>query len=207
MKKIKNFLTAVAFIAVIATHLFAQSSSALTVESNPTKMNSPETLVKNFIEDYFQWNKESNEKANKQDASEIAALAAIGITENPPPFEKIKNNSRYVEIKDKHTEEYVKLLGNIEAEYKKIIRKYCRPSYQHLGIAFGSDSAHDPKNEVIVSVKTENNKSVVKTRLMKETIGKTKYTDEYEFHLTYENNRWYLEQIYYVDEEGKYEGL
>ncbi len=98
-------------------------------------------------------------------------------------------------------------MADIEAEYKKIIRKYCRPNYKHLSIAFGSDSAHDPENEVIVSVKTENNKSVVKTKLMKETDGKTKYTDEYEFHLTYENNRWYLEQVYYVDEEGRYEGL
>jgi hypothetical protein len=124
-------------------------------------MDTPESLVKNFIEDFFQWNNKCPE---------------------------------------------IRTLQQIEAEYLKIVEKYCRPNFQPLGVAFGSDSRHHPDNEKIISVETFGNETIVKTQNTKD-YGFGKFVSDYEFHLSYENERWFLEQIYYVNEEGKYESL
>jgi hypothetical protein len=210
MRKRKYIPFALILVLAVSTVSCNYSKSEIKVEEvYNLKMINPETVVKSFIEDYFLWNKQAFDRANQLQTSEKSELSAIGITEPILP-DQIKNTSQtsqYIEIKGKYSNENIKLLGQIDSEYKKIIEKYCRPNYQHLNVAFGSESAHDPKNEAIVSVETDNIKSVVKTQLMRELIGNTKYTDDYEYHLTFENNRWYLEQIYYVTKEGRYEGL
>ena len=124
-------------------------------------MHTPESLVKVFIEDYFQWYKKCFE---------------------------------------------MRTVEHIEIEYQKIITKHCLPNFQPLGVAFGSNPRHHPDNEKIISVETFNNKSIVKTE---HTLGYEfgKFVSDYEFHLSYENERWYLEQIFYVTEEERYECL
>lgn len=172
------------------------------IESN---MTNPEILVKSFIEDYFSWNKRAHERFEKIQASETLELLAIGITE-PFRLDQIKNVSQYTEIKGRYSNERAELFSKIDAEYKKIIEKYCRPNYKHLNVAFGSESSHDPNHENLVSVKTEYNKSIIKTKRAI-LLGNIKHTDDFEFHFRYENDRWYLEQIYYVNDEGEYESL
>lgn len=172
------------------------------IESN---MTTPEILVKSFIEDYFLWNKQAHERFEKIQTSETLELSAIGITE-PFHIDQIKNVFQYVEIKGRYATKRAELFSKIDAEYKKMLEKYCRPNYKHLNVAFSSESSHDPYNETIVSVTTQHDKSIVKTK-RRMLVGDTKYTDDFEFYLTYENDQWHLEQIYYVNEEGKYEGL
>jgi hypothetical protein len=94
----------------------------------------------------------------------------------------------------------------IEAEYQKIIEKYCRPEFQPLGFSFGRNPDHHPDNEKIILVETVGNKSIVKTQYTLD-YGFGTFVSDYEFHLFYENNRWYLEHIFYVTDEGRYECL
>lgn len=97
-------------------------------------------------------------------------------------------------------------LHQIEAEYQKIIEKYCRPEFQPLGWSCGGDSDHHPDNEKVILVETFGNKSIVKTQHTLD-YGFGKFVSDYEFHLFYENERWYLNQIFYVTDEGRYECL
>lgn len=138
--------------------------------------------------------------------SQDSDLSSIGINEPILNANQIKNVSQYVEIKGQHAEENVELMANADAEYKKLIEKYCRSEFQPLGVAFGGDPAHHPDNEKIISVETFGNKSIVKTQNTLD-YGFGKFVSDYEFHLSYENERWYLEQIFYVTDEGRYECL
>lgn len=90
-----------------------------------------------------------------------------------------------------------------QAEYRELLRKYCRPGFSGKLIAFGSESSHDPAREAILSMATRGETAIVRTRLTK----RYNLTSEYEYHLTFEDGRWYLDEIYFVDEEGKWESL
>lgn len=90
-----------------------------------------------------------------------------------------------------------------QAEYGELLRKYCRPGVTGKLAAFGSESSHDPAREAITSVATRGTTSVVKTRLTKPY---NLFTD-YEYHLTFADGRWYLDEVYFVDREGKWESL
>lgn len=93
----------------------------------------------------------------------------------------------------------------IEEAYQKIITKYCQAGKKHQPLAFGSESIHHPEHEQIINEKIKGNKAIVKTECKKS--GPVKFTDHYEYHFIKINNQWYLEEVYYVDEDGKYEGL
>jgi len=97
-------------------------------------------------------------------------------------------------------------MDRAEAEYEKVLAKYCRPGFKGEPIAFGSHSSHDPSHEKIVSVVVESNKAIVKTKHTKRRAS-LEMEDDYEYHLSFDDARWYLEQVYYVDADGKYEGL
>ena len=93
----------------------------------------------------------------------------------------------------------------IELEYKKIISKYCKENKKHQGISFGSHSNHSPEFEKIT-------KAIVKKESV---IIKTKFVDpsnsfrnaNYEYHFVKIENKWFLEEVYLVDKDGKHEGL
>lgn len=93
----------------------------------------------------------------------------------------------------------------IEKAYQKIISKYCQAGKKHQPLAFGSESIHHPEHEQIINEKIKGNKAIVKTEYKKSE--PVKITDHYEYHFIKINNQWYLEEVYYVDEDGKYEGL
>lgn len=93
----------------------------------------------------------------------------------------------------------------IEEAYQKIISKYCQAGKKHQPLAFGSESIHHPEHELIINEKIKGNKAIVKTEYKKSE--PVKITDHYEYHFIKINSQWYLEEVYYVDEDGKYEGL
>ena len=88
----------------------------------------------------------------------------------------------------------------IEKEYKKIISKYCLEGKIHQGISFGSDSNHCPERE---KIKTD--KAIITTKFKDKMFDYLE--SDYEYHYIKVNDKWYLEEIYLIDEEGKYEGL
>lgn len=168
-------------------------------------MNNPENLVKNFIEDYFQWNKQSFEQADKINQTEKSALLTLGISQPNDHIEESKM-LEFVKIKGQTSVEYMKLLSMVSSEYQKLIDRYCRQNYKSLNSSFGSESSHSPENEIIVSIQTIGENSIVKTQNTDRSQS-GEFISDYEFHLSYENERWYLEQIFYVNDEGKYESL
>jgi hypothetical protein len=95
--------------------------------------------------------------------------------------------------------------SEIEEAYQKLIAKYCQASKKHQPLAFGSESAHHPEQEQIIGEKIKGNKAIVKTEFKKSK--PIKIAHHYEYHFIKINNQWFLEEVYYVDEEGKYEGL
>ncbi len=93
----------------------------------------------------------------------------------------------------------------VEDTYQQLITKYCQEGKKHQPLAFGSESIHHPEHEQIINEKIKGNKAIVKTEYKKSE--PVKITDHYEYHFIKINNQWYLEEVYYVDEDGKYEGL
>ncbi|WP_240435611.1 NTF2 fold immunity protein [Photobacterium salinisoli] len=90
-----------------------------------------------------------------------------------------------------------------ELYQNNILSKYCFKGFVGEPIAFGSDSSHDPENEVIHSEKVEGNKALITTK----HTGSFGFVSDYEYRLTKYEGRWYLEAVDYVDSEGKYPGL
>jgi hypothetical protein len=97
------------------------------------------------------------------------------------------------------------LMKSIEASWKKLTDKYCRDRFQGEPIAFGSESLHDTSRETIISVEINANVAIAKTESKNSHIAN--YSDNYEYALSFDGRRWFLEQIYYVDDEGKYPAL
>jgi hypothetical protein len=164
-------------------------------------MTTPKTLVTSFIEDYFQWNERSNALMEQIKTPHDADLLSLGITEPVRP-DQTTNFEQYLEVKRRYSERNVKLWAQVKADWQKLIEKYCRPNHKAECSSFGSPSNHHPDNEIIVSVETVNKKSAVKTKNTYD-YGYGTLVFDYEFHLSYKNERWYLEKIFDVSDEGK----
>lgn len=92
-----------------------------------------------------------------------------------------------------------------EIEYSKLLKKYCLPGFKGQQISFGSESTHQPELEKIVSNTTSKVKAIVKTQAKSNEVDS--FIADYEYHLIYKSERWYLEEVFYMDSEGKYESL
>ncbi len=95
-------------------------------------------------------------------------------------------------------------MDRAQAEYEALLRRYCRPGFTGEPIAFGSVSWHDPATESIVSVTTRGDTSIVRTLHTREP---NRVAHEYEYHLLFQDGRWYLEQVYYLSDDGKHPSL
>ncbi len=95
--------------------------------------------------------------------------------------------------------------AKIEKKYRKIIRKYCGTKKDYQGISYGTLASHNPKYEKIVDQLLEGSKAIVITKYI-DPERSYDYAD-YEYHFIRKKNRWFLEEVYYVDEEGKYKSL
>ena len=88
--------------------------------------------------------------------------------------------------------------------YKKnIISKYCKEGFSGQPIAFGSESSHHPKDEIIVFKDINEHNATIQTK----HTDINGFVSDYEYRLSKENGRWYLDAVDYFDEDGKYPGL
>ena len=93
----------------------------------------------------------------------------------------------------------------IELEYKKIISKYCKENKKHQGISFGSHSNHSSEFEGITKVIVKKESAIIKTKFVDPSNHFR--NANYEYHFVKIENKWFLEEVYLVDKDGKYEGL
>ncbi len=93
----------------------------------------------------------------------------------------------------------------IELEYKKIIYKFCKENKIHQGISFGSHSTHSPEFEKITKAIVKKESAIIKTKFVDPS--NSFRNANYEYHFVKIENKWFLEEVYLVDKDGKYEGL
>jgi len=93
----------------------------------------------------------------------------------------------------------------IEQEYKKIISKFCKENKTHQGISFGSHSNHSPEFEKITKAIVKKESAIIKTKFIDP--NNSFRNANYEYHFVKIENKWFLEEVYLVDKDGKYEGL
>ena len=93
----------------------------------------------------------------------------------------------------------------IELEYKKIISKFCKENKIHQGISFGSHSNHSPEFEKITKAIVKKESAIIKTKFIDPS--NSFRNANYEYHFVKIENKWFLEEVYLVDNDGKYEGL
>ena len=84
-----------------------------------------------------------------------------------------------------------------------LVREWCVPDFVSQPIAYGSEPKHHPETEQLVSAAHVGDLCRVRTR----HVGSTGFASDYEYHLRLIDGNWLIEQLYYVDEEGKYEML
>lgn len=92
-----------------------------------------------------------------------------------------------------------------EKEYKTLIEKYCGPNKTYQYLAFGNPSSHSPEEETITKSKIKQNKAIVKTKYKDKNFDYL--INYYEYHFVLINGNWFLEEVYLIDDEGKYPGL
>jgi hypothetical protein len=93
-------------------------------------------------------------------------------------------------------------MPKVESEYSALLRKYTLPSFKGEPLAYGGDSSHDPSKERTLSIKIDGDHATLRTEFPDPI-----YTPIYEYELVKVEGRWYLTQVYLVDEEGRYPGL
>ena len=113
-------------------------------------------------------------------------------------------NSKAQALSDQEKEYTGEAMDEAERLYGElIIKRYCRPDFKGQPISYGTESSHEPGNEIIVSDETTETRALIKT----------KHTDSYNFASDYEysfiklDGRWFLESVDYVDTDGSYPGL
>ncbi|ULQ57770.1 hypothetical protein KJS94_06110 [Flavihumibacter rivuli] len=90
----------------------------------------------------------------------------------------------------------------IEETYHQLVMHYCLPGRTYSGASYGSDPLHSPSFEKIKSTSLKSNTAVVTT--MATNPKQPGNGDTYEYHYIRVDNRWWLEEIYLLDREGKY---
>lgn len=85
----------------------------------------------------------------------------------------------------------------IEKEWNKFLSIYTLPNFAGESIAYGSESSHDPNLENITSIEIEGTTAKIRTLMIEKHISLV-----YEYHLICKDHRWYLTQVYYVDDDS-----
>jgi hypothetical protein len=86
-----------------------------------------------------------------------------------------------------------------ERSYDALIAKYCRPGKQRLALGFGSDSSPSPEGSEIIGVKGKGDRKKVTVR---ETTP-SGYQPTYEFDFMREDGRWFLDELYFIDDGNR----
>ncbi len=90
-----------------------------------------------------------------------------------------------------------------KANYNSLIREWCVADLTPQPISYGSEPAHDPDKERLISAATIENRCLVRTQHT-DSMG---FLSDYEYHLRFENEKWLIENLFYVTDDGTYEML
>ncbi|WP_271769825.1 hypothetical protein [Aquimarina algiphila] len=93
----------------------------------------------------------------------------------------------------------------IEKAYHDLILKYCSPDKKYQGIVYGSEADHCDEQEKITEEIIDDEVAIVKTTFKDREFDFMEYNYEYRYIKT--DSKWILDEVYLVDEDGKYEGL
>jgi len=93
----------------------------------------------------------------------------------------------------------------IEKMYDDLILKFCSPEKKYQGLAYGSDSDHCPNQELVIEEIIDSTKAIVKTKFTNEKFSFIQH--DFEYHFILNENKWILEELYLVDDDGKYKSL
>ncbi|MBC7815313.1 MAG: hypothetical protein IAG10_00270 [Planctomycetaceae bacterium] len=89
------------------------------------------------------------------------------------------------------------------SRYKTLIREWCCPEVVPQPCSYGSDPSHHPERERLIAVCVETNGCIVKTK----HTNANGFTSDHEYHLKRDGDRWLIENLMYVDDEGSYPSL
>lgn len=105
-------------------------------------------------------------------------------------------------VRSSELQDSFEAMAAVERDYAKLLHKYVLPGFRGESIAFGDESSHDPVRERILSTRITGDKAVVRTEI---TNSFSSTINEYA--LVRKHERWYLEQVYFIDNEERYPGL
>jgi hypothetical protein len=88
-------------------------------------------------------------------------------------------------------------LDDARASYARMLHRYVLPGFQSEGVAYGDDPVHDPAKERVVSVDADGDAATVRTVLEGDF-----WNTQHEYVLERRSGRWYLEQVYWTDDDG-----
>lgn len=91
------------------------------------------------------------------------------------------------------------------AAYAEMISQYAPPGTPLQGIAFGNESNHQPDAEQIQDTLIDGDKALVKTLYTHPKFEFLK--SRYEYELIEKDGRWWITQVFFVDDDGRYPGL
>lgn len=91
-----------------------------------------------------------------------------------------------------------------QQEYAQLLAKFCPPGFQGQPIAFSDPANHGTGYEQILSSSRTADRALVKTRAIQPGTG---FAADYHYHLLFSHQRWYLSEVFYVDQDGQYESL
>ncbi|MBP5099613.1 hypothetical protein [Pseudomonas protegens] len=91
-----------------------------------------------------------------------------------------------------------------QQEYAQLLAKFCPPGFQGQSIAFSDPANHGTGYEQILSSSRSADRALVKTRVIKPG---TDFAADYHYHLLFSDRRWYLSEVFYIDDEGQYPSL
>ncbi|KTC42824.1 MAG: hypothetical protein ACN6QY_15245 [Pseudomonas sp.] len=91
-----------------------------------------------------------------------------------------------------------------QQEYARLLAKFCLPGFQGQPIAFTSPASHGTGYEQVLSSSRTGDRALVKTRAISPGTG---FAADYHYQLIFRDQRWYLSEVFYVDDEGQYESL
>ncbi len=93
----------------------------------------------------------------------------------------------------------------IEKAYHDLILKYCSPDKKYQGVTFGSDADHCGEQERVIEEIIDDEVAIIKTRFKDKEFHYIQYDYEYRYIKT--DEKWILDEVYLVDDDGKYEEL
>lgn len=98
----------------------------------------------------------------------------------------------------------VEIIEIVEKDYfNSILAKYCASEFKGQKIAFSSEPSHHPESEIVISEKV----SAFSASVITKHTSKSGFCSDYEYQFSLSDNRWLLQEVFYLSFGEKYECL